>query len=143
MPSRPAVHQIEILVDSVIFRKVSSTPVTIFGHGGVAGRRHGREADFGTDGCDSFKKTLRPGGGGPRKRPQSGQRRRAPFWPRVRGRNRAPFWAKNQTFSFFFRATARTGRWHFAFMSPTALRFYLIRPGGMPHMIWTQWAARD
>ena len=96
-------------LDSTISCKVNSNPVTIFGHDGVAGHRHGREADFGTDGCNSFKKTLRPGGGGPRKRPQSGQRRRAPFWPRVRDRNRAPFWAKNRTFSFFFSCHGSDG----------------------------------
>ena len=56
-----------------------------------------------------LRKPYGPGGGGSRKRPQSGQRRRAPFWPRVRDRNRAPFWAKNRTFSFFFSCHGSDG----------------------------------
>ena len=32
-----------LMLDSAISRKVSSNPVTIFGHVGVAGRRHGRQ----------------------------------------------------------------------------------------------------
>ena len=131
-------------LDSTISCKVNSNPVTIFGHDGVAGHRHGREADFGTDGCNSFKKTLRPeGGAGPESGPRVGNGAVPHFGHACVTGTGHHFGLKIALFHFFFRATARTGRWHFAFMSPTALRFYLIRPGGMAHRIWTQWAARD
>ena len=90
-----------------------------------------------------LRKPYGPGGAGPESGPRVGNGAVPHFGHACVAGTGHHFGLKIALFHFFFRATARTGRRHFAFMSPTALRFYLIRPGGMAHTIWTQWAARD